>query len=78
MSKAHDEFMAAFDKFLDKAGVADAMTVATTIFVSLVVSYAESKGADTNQPIEIDAGEQRDITIHPPKAMQQEHRRTTP
>lgn len=67
MSKAHDDFMAAFDKFLDKAGVADAMTVATTIFVSLVVSYAEQRGADTSLPIKIDGGEQRDITIHPPK-----------
>lgn len=68
MSKAHDDFMVAFDKFLDDVGVADAMAVATTIFVSLVVSYAKHKGADLNKPIKIDGGEQRDITIHPPKA----------
>ncbi|MCO5355125.1 hypothetical protein [Acidovorax kalamii] len=67
MSKAHDDFMAAFDKFLDEVGVADAMTVATTIFVSLVVSYANHKGADPTKPIRIDGGDQRDITIHPPK-----------
>lgn len=67
MSKAHDDFMAAFDSFLNEVGIADAMTVATSIFVSLVVGYARHKGADISKPIQIDGGELRDITIHPPK-----------
>jgi hypothetical protein len=68
MSKPHDEFTAAFDKFLDEVGVADAMSVAATIFVSLVVGYVTQKGADLSKPINVDGGDQRDITIHPPKA----------
>ena len=40
---------------------------ATTIFVSLVVSYTGARGHDTNQPITINGGENRDITIHAPK-----------
>ncbi len=67
MSKAHKEFEAAFDRYLDAVGPADAMTTATAIFVGLVVSYADSKGADTSLPITINGGDQRDITIHPPK-----------
>ena len=70
MSKAHDEFSAAFDRFLDEVGIADAMQVATGMFVSLVVGYLEHKGEDTNRPITIDGGDQRNVTIHPPKAAQ--------
>lgn len=68
MSKAKDTFMQAFDRFLGESTPAEAITTATTIFVSLVISYAEMRGADTNQRIDIDGGENRDITIHPPKA----------
>lgn len=63
---AQDRFLAAFDTYLDEAGVADALSAATTIFVSLVVSYTKARGHDTNQPITIN-GENRDITIHAPK-----------
>lgn len=41
---AQDRFLAAFDTYLDEAGVADALSAATTIFVSLVVSYTEARG----------------------------------
>ena len=64
---AHDRFLTAFDAYLDEAGVADALSAATNIFVSLVVSYTEARGHDTNQPITINGGENRDITIHAPK-----------
>ena len=70
MSKAHDDFSAAFDRFLDEVGIADAMTVATGMFVSLVVGYIKQKGEDTNKTITIDGGRQRDVTIHPPKTAQ--------
>lgn len=39
----------------------------TTAFVSLVVSYVDAKGGDVSLPITINGGDQRDITIHPPK-----------
>lgn len=64
---AHDRFLTAFDAYLDEAGVADALSAATAIFVSLVVSYTEARGHDANQPITINGGENRDITIHAPK-----------
>lgn len=68
MSKAHDDFDAAFDRLLNQVGIADAMQIATSIFVSLVVGYAKHKGHDSNLPILINGGNQRDITIHAPKA----------
>ena len=71
MSKAHDDFSAAFDRFLDEVGIADAMSVATGMFVSLVVGYLKHNGEDTSKPITINGGDQRDVTIHPPKAAQQ-------
>lgn len=64
---AHDRFLAAFDAYLDEAGVADALSAATTIFVSLVVSYTKARGHDAERPITINGGDQRDITIHAPK-----------
>ena len=66
-ASAHDRFLAAFDAYLDEAGVADALSAATTIFVSLVVSYTEARGHNADQPITINGGENRDITIHAPK-----------
>ena len=69
MSKAHDDFIRAFDTFLDEVGVADAMSVATSVFVSLVVSFAKANDADMTKPININGGDSRDITIHPPKGV---------
>lgn len=61
---AHDLFLAAFDTYLDEVGVADALSAATTIFVSLVVSYTKACGHDADRPITINGGENRDVTIH--------------
>ena len=72
MSKAHDDFMDAFDRLIDEVGAADATMVITAIFVSLIVSYAEHRGYDINKPIMVDGGDQRDITIHAPKNDKQE------
>ena len=72
MSKAHDDFMDAFDRLIDEVGAADAMMVITAIFVSLIVSYAEHRGHDINKPIMVDGRDQRDITIHAPKNDKQE------
>lgn len=70
-----DRFMAAFDTYLDEVGVADALSVATTIFVSLVTSYTRARGHDVGRPITINGGENRDITIHAPKAKEPRHDR---
>ena len=61
---AHDLFLAAFDTYLDEVGVAGALSAATTIFVSLVVSYTKARGHDADRPITINGGENRDVTIH--------------
>ena len=37
MSKAHDDFTAAFDRFLDEVGVADAMSVADAYTTTVAV-----------------------------------------
>ena len=70
MAKANDDFSAAFGRFLDEVGIAEAMSVATGMFVSLVVGYLEHNGADASKTITIDGGGQRDVTIHPPKTAQ--------
>lgn len=64
MNTSHDEFLAAFRKFMDQTSVADAMSVATGMFVSLVVGYTEQQGEDGSKSITVDGGDQRDITIH--------------
>ncbi|ARU04701.1 hypothetical protein CCO03_08460 [Comamonas serinivorans] len=66
MTDAHKDFEAAFGRYLDAVGPVDAISTATAIFVGLIVSLAESKGADMSLPIQVKGGEQRDITIHPP------------
>ena len=65
--KAHDEFVEAFDRFIQEVSIADAMSVATGLFVSLVVSWIELKGEDPSKKITINGGDQRDITIHAQK-----------
>ena len=72
MSKAHKDFEAAFDRYLDAVGIVDAISTATNIFVGLIVSCAEAKGADPSKSIFINGGESRDITIHPPKPSSKE------
>ena len=73
MSKAHDDFSAAFGRFLYAVGTAEAIPVATGMFVSLVVGYLKHNGEDANKTITIDGGNQRDVTIHPPKPQEVRH-----
>lgn len=44
-----------------------ALQVATGAFVSLLVSYMEARGFETDKNIHVDGGENRDITVHAPK-----------
>ena len=67
MSEAHKKFEAVFDAFLGAVGIADAMSVVTGIFVSLMVGYVEHKGEDPNKSITINGGDMRDVTIHASK-----------
>lgn len=67
MSKAHDDFVEAFGLFIQEVPIADAMAVATGLFVSLVVSWVDLKGEDPRKEITINGGDQRDITIHATK-----------
>jgi hypothetical protein len=59
---------AAISDALDKCPVADVLSVLTGSLVGLTVELVRRKGEDVNKQITLDGGEQRDITIHPPKA----------
>lgn len=64
MSNPHDEFEAAFKRYLDQVGIADALSTATSIFVGLVEGYTDYKGHDSSKEITINGADKRDITIH--------------
>ena len=63
-SKVYDEIYAAFDRFMDQVGPADVLSVATSLFVSVVVGYTKHAGHDPDKSITINGGDMRDITIH--------------
>ncbi|CKH76238.1 hypothetical protein [Achromobacter xylosoxidans] len=44
-----------------------ALQVATGAFVSLLVSYMEARGFETDKNVHVDGGNNRDITVHAPK-----------
>ena len=73
MTKANDDFSAAFGRLLYEVGIAEAMEVLTGMFVSVVVGYIKHNGEDANKSITIDGGNLRDITIHPPKPQEVQH-----
>ncbi|CUI48746.1 hypothetical protein [Achromobacter xylosoxidans] len=50
-----------------KRDPAMALQVATGAFVSLLLSYMEARGIETNKNIHVDGGDNRDITVHAPK-----------
>lgn len=79
MTNAHDEFLKAFDRLLEEHGIAEAMSIATGTFVSLVVGFAKHNGHADNLPITIkgtdrNSGHRRDITIHPAKPRATAHK----
>jgi hypothetical protein len=57
------------DAVVDLARIApaDALSIATGVFVSLTLNLVKSSGRDLNCKIEIDGGANRDITIGAPK-----------
>ena len=50
-----------------------ALQVATGAFVSLLVSYMEARGFETDKNIHVDGGKNRDITVHAPKHAAQQN-----
>lgn len=44
MLQPHEAFVEAFDRFIQEVPIADAMSVATGLFVSLFISWIEVNG----------------------------------
>lgn len=59
---------AAIERALDKAPVADVLSVLTGAFVSLTAEVVRSNGHDASGQITVDGGPNRDITIHAVKS----------
>jgi hypothetical protein len=59
---------AAIKQALEEAPTSDVLSILTGAFVSLTVELVRRQGYDVSQPIKVDGGPNRDITIHPPKA----------
>jgi hypothetical protein len=55
-------------KALDEAPLNDVLSTVTGMFVTLITDVCKHKGHDDSLPITVDGGDNRDITIHPPKA----------
>ena len=65
--KGIDKLGTAILEALDEAPVSDVLTILTSSFVSLTLELVRLEGHDTNLPVKIDGGPNRDITIHAPK-----------
>ena len=62
-----DVMMDAIDKALDDGHVSDVLSVLTGMVVGLMLELCRREGHDTNGPVTIDGGDNRDLTIGPPK-----------
>ena len=67
MSEALENLGAAIERALDECSVSDVLSILTGSLVGLVVELVRRQGEDINKPITLDGGNQRDITISPPK-----------
>lgn len=67
MSASIEKLGQAIEEALDEAPISDVLSVLTSAFVGVTLAVCRRQGHDTNLPITIDGGEQRDVTIHPPK-----------
>ena len=59
-----ERLSAAIERALDKAPVADVLSVLTGAFVGLTVELVRRSGQDALGQINVDGGPNRDITIH--------------
>lgn len=60
----------AIEQALDECPVSDVLSVLTGSLVGLTVELVRRQGEDINKAITLNGGDQRDITILPPKAAQ--------
>ena len=67
MSNALENLSEAIETAFEQEKTGDVLTVLLGATVALVVSMVKQQGGDSDQPITIDGGQARDITIHPPK-----------
>lgn len=67
MSEALENLGAAIERALDECPVSDVLSVLTGSLVGLAVELVRRQGEDINKSITLDGGDQRDITISPPK-----------
>jgi hypothetical protein len=65
---AIDNLGAAIERALDEAPVSDVLAILTGAFVGLTLEVVRRQGHDMNKEIKVDGGDQRDVTIHAPKA----------
>lgn len=60
----------AIERALEECPVSDVLSILTGSLVGLAVELVRRQGEDTNKSITLSGGDQRDITIGPPKAAQ--------
>lgn len=64
------DLAAAIERALDECPVSDVLSILTGSLVGLTVELVRRQGADINKSITLNGGDQRDITISPPKEAQ--------
>ena len=60
----------AIHRALETRPFSEVLSLVTGVFVSLTVELVRRQGYDINEPITVDGGTQRDITIHAPRSVQ--------
>ena len=58
---------AAIEQALEDAPIADVLSVLKGAFISITLELVRRQGHDADQPLMVDGGPNRDVTIHPPK-----------
>jgi hypothetical protein len=67
---ALNDLGAAIERAIDECPVSDVLSILTGSLVGLTVELVRRQGEDVNKSITLNGGDQRDITISPPKATQ--------
>lgn len=61
----------AIERAIGECPAYDVLSILASAFVGLTVELVRRQGEDTDKPITINGGAQRDLTIHPPKTAAQ-------
>lgn len=62
-----EDLATAIDRAIDDCPIDEVVSVITGAFVSMLIGIVRHKGGNPDQQIDIDGGENRNITIHPTK-----------